>query len=123
MSCLRQAAKEKGFRREDGHGPLSLIQHPYRRLAAQLRRRPFQRAYTGLPGIVLDHPLQHSVAGFQRVRFHPVLFDLLGQQVPLQDLELFLLRIAGHLDQFHPVQQRRGNRLHRIGSGDEHHLA
>ena len=49
--------------------------------------------------------------------------NLLGQQVTLGDLQLFLLRIGGHLDDLHTVQQRAGDGVHRVGRGDEHHPA
>ena len=47
---------------------------------------------------------------------------LLGQQVILGNLQLFLIGIAGKLNDFHPVQQGPGNRIQRVGRGNEHHL-
>ena len=38
------------------------------------------------------------------------------------DLQLLLLGVGGHLDDLHAVQQRSGNRIQGIGSGDEHHI-
>ena len=106
-----------------GHGVFPLVQHPHSRLTAKLGGGSFQRTYACLAGVILDHGFQHLITRFQGVRLHAVLFDLFGQQVPFQDLELFLFRIAGNLNQFHPVQQRSGNGFHIIGRGDEHHLA
>ena len=47
---------------------------------------------------------------------------LLWQQVILGDLQLFLIGIAGKLNDLHPVQQRPGDRIQRVGRGNEHHL-
>ena len=51
-----------------------------------------------------------------------MLRHLLGQQVTLCDLNLFLVRIAAQLDDFHPIQQRPGNGVRGVGGGDEHNL-
>ena len=51
-----------------------------------------------------------------------MLLQLLGQQVLLGDLQLFLVGIAAQLDDLHPVQQGPGNRIQRVGCGNEHHL-
>ena len=40
----------------------------------------------------------------------------------LGDVKLFLLHIAGDLDDLHPVAQRRRNCLHHIRRGDKHHF-
>ena len=40
----------------------------------------------------------------------------------LGDLQLFLLRVAGHLDDLHAVPQGPGNGVHAVGGGDEHDL-
>ena len=50
-------------------------------------------------------------------------FNLFGQKVLAGDLELFLLGIAGHLDDLQAVQQRGRNIFHIIRRGDEHHAA
>ena len=52
-----------------------------------------------------------------------MLFQLLGQQVLSGDLQLFLVGIAGQLNDLHTVQQRARDRVQRIGSGDEHDAA
>ena len=48
---------------------------------------------------------------------------LLGQQVPLRDLHLLLVRVAGNLNNFHAVEQRARNGVERVGRHDEHHAA
>ena len=50
-------------------------------------------------------------------------FNLFGQKVLAGDLELFLLGIAGHLDDLQAVQQRGRNIFHIIRRGNEHHAA
>ena len=48
--------------------------------------------------------------------------QLLGQQVPLGNLQLFLVGIAGQLNDFHPVQQRPGNGVQGVGGSDEQNV-
>ena len=48
---------------------------------------------------------------------------LLGQQMPLRDLHLFLVRVAGNFDDLHAVEQRARNGVERVGRHDEHHTA
>ena len=48
-----------------------------------------------------------------------MLFTLLGDQVPLCDLELFLVGIAGQLDDLHAVQQGARDRRGGVRGGDE----
>ena len=45
----------------------------------------------------------------------------LGQQVPLGDLQLLILGVAGDADDLHAVQQRLGH-VQAVGRGDEHHV-
>ena len=47
--------------------------------------------------------------------------DLLGDQVALGDLALFVLGIASKRDDLHPVQQRAGHVI-AVGRGQEHHV-
>ena len=48
--------------------------------------------------------------------------ELLGQQMLLGDLELFLVGVAGQLNDLHPVQQRLGKGRGGVGRGDKQHL-
>ena len=50
----------------------------------------------------------------------PVLGQLAGDEEPLGDAELFLLRVAGDLDDLHTVPQGREDRVDEVGRGDEH---
>ena len=52
----------------------------------------------------------------------PVLLQLLGKQMLLRDVELFIGGIAGHLNKLHPVQKGSGNVSCRIGRRNEQHL-
>ncbi len=49
-------------------------------------------------------------------------FQLALEQVAPRDLQLLLLGVAGELDDFHAIAQRRRNRIEHIGGGDEQHL-
>ena len=49
-------------------------------------------------------------------------FQLLGQQVPLGDLQLLLIGIAGQFNDLHPVQQGPGDGIQGVGGGDKEHV-
>ena len=55
-------------------------------------------------------------------RLRPWRFSLLGQQVPLGDLQLLLIAVAGQLNDLHPVQQGPGDGVQGVGGGDEQHV-
>ena len=74
------------------------------RLPADLPDPPLQVPDAGLPGIVVDDLFQRLVADGQLLACQAVPFQLLGHQIFFRDMELFILRIAGNLDQLHPVQ-------------------
>ena len=52
-----------------------------------------------------------------------MLLELLGQQMVFGNLQLFLVSIAAKFNDLHPVQQRPGDGIGGVGSGDKHHLA
>ena len=52
-----------------------------------------------------------------------MLFQLLGEQVLLGDIELFLTGVAGKLNYLHSVQQRRRNSIQAVRCCDEEHVA
>jgi len=60
------------------------------------------------------------VSQFELRRIQPVFFQLPGDQIPLGDLHFFFLRITVQLNNFQPVQQRRGNRIQHIGCSNKH---
>ena len=55
-------------------------------------------------------------------RRQAVVLDLLVDQVIGGDLQLLFLGVAGDLEHFHAVAQRRRNRIEHVGRGDEQHL-
>lgn len=56
------------------------------------------------------------------LRRQPMLGNLPGDQVPDGDLLLLLRRVAGQLDDLHPVIERPGDIPNVIGRGDEQHV-
>ena len=52
----------------------------------------------------------------------PAWCRLAWNQVSAGDLQFFLLAVAGQAEDFHAVQQRLGNRVQRVGRGDEKDL-
>ena len=92
-------------------------------LTAELAQLPLQHPDTGFLGIGRDDPADGVVADAQLGLFQAVLLQLLGQQVLLGDLQLFLVGIAAQLDDLHPVQQGTGDGVQGVGGGDEHHPA
>ena len=69
----------------------------------------------------LRRPRRPRSARFSGVR--PFSRELLRDQVPLRDLELLLLGVAGELDHLHAVAQRRRDGVEDVRRGDEHDLA
>ena len=91
------------------------------RLTAHIGDFPFQISHAGLPGVVVDHIPDGLGRKFQLLGLQPVLLQLFGNQIALGDPELFLFRIPGDLDHFHPVQKGHGDRLCCVGRGQKHH--
>ena len=48
--------------------------------------------------------------------------NLLGHQMAFGDLELLFFGVARQFQHFHPVAQRRRNRIEHVGRGQEQHL-
>ena len=89
--------------------------------AAHAANLAFEVAHAGFIGVFTNDPADGRVLELHLFFFQPALFHLARQQVAVGDLEFFFFDIAGELDDFHAVQQRRRDRSQRIGSGDEHH--
>ena len=70
----------------------------------------------------MNHPDQGLVGESDLPGIQAVAFQLLGHQVILGNVKLFIFRVAVDLNYLHPVQQRAGNGLSGIGRGDKHHL-
>ncbi|EGE55682.1 hypothetical protein RHECNPAF_890098 [Rhizobium etli CNPAF512] len=91
------------------------------RLAGELHQFAFEAADTGFTGILLADRHQGVVADREFLRLQCMFLDGLRQQVPLGDLALFILGVAGDTDDFHAVHQRRRN-VQRVRRRDEHHV-
>ena len=90
---------------------------------AQLTKLTLQHADTALAGIVGDGAANGVFREFQLCFLQTMLLQLLGQQVALGDLQLFLVGVAAQFDQLHTVEERSGNGVGSIGSSDEHDAA
>ena len=81
---------------------------------------PFETADAGFARITGDD-LADRVIGDTHLRaLYAVLFQLLRQQMPLGDLQFFLVRVRPQFNDLHPVEQGAGDGVGRVGSGDEH---
>ena len=96
---------------------------PAGHLAGHRADLALQVAHARLPGVVADQLFQRRVGKRDLVGLQAVLRELTGHQVALGDLQLFLLDVAGEVDDLHAVHQRRRNLLGVVGGGDEHHFA
>ena len=81
---------------------------------------PFETADAGFARIAGDD-LADRVIGDTHLRaLYAVLFQLLRQQMPLGDLQFFLVRVRPQFNDLHPVEQGAGDGVGRVGGGDEH---
>ena len=101
---------------------LFALRHLYRRLAAHRVDVALQRADSRLARVALDERAQCAVGEGNVALFKPVGVKALGHEIALGYLQLFLFCIAADLDEFHPVEQRRGNGIHAVRRGYEEHL-
>ena len=69
-----------------------------------------------------NHRAQPVVGEAQRLGCEAVVGHLLGHEVLARYLELLDLGVAGKLEHFHAVAQRRRNRIQHVGRGDEEDL-
>ena len=102
-------------------GDVPVADDAARGLAREGRNLAFQLAHAGLAGVIVDDAAQSWVGEFHLLFGQAMLFQLARHQVAFGDLQLFRLRVAGQLDHFEPVAQRRMNRLQPIGCSDEQH--
>ena len=91
-------------------------------LAQHRSHSAFQIAHAGLAGVAVDDGVQ-CAARQGHTAFQAVIFQLLGQQVALGNVELLGAGVAGQLDNVHTVIERAGNRGGIVGRRDEQHLA
>ena len=68
----------------------------------------------------MNYFVQRFVGEFQLLaQLHPVFGGLAGNQITLGNVDFLFFGVAGELENFHPVQQRRRNRIDRVRGGDE----
>ena len=68
--------------------------------------------------------ISDTVSGVNSILMLPRPFsiNLLGHQMAFDDLELLFFGVARQFQHFHPVAQRRRNRIEHVGRGQEQHL-
>ena len=93
------------------------------RFTAQLGDEPLHGPHPGFPGIGGDEHLQRPVVQAEVLGLESVFFQLLGDDVPAGDLDLFQIGIAGEINDLHPVQKRSGNGVFVIGCGNKQNIA
>ena len=91
-------------------------------LPADVSDLPLQLAHAGLFCVIPGHLPDSSPADGELVLFQSVAVKLLGNQVLHGDVELLVLCVAGHLNDFHAVQQRPRDSLQSVGRGHEKHF-
>lgn len=74
-----------------------------------------------LAGVIADDVGQPFIGQLELGLFQTVVLDLLGQQVMLGDLALFVLGVVSQRDDLHPVQKRAGHVV-AVRRGQEHHV-
>ena len=93
-----------------------------RGLAQQVGDPPLQVADAGLARVLADHDAQRVVADRHLLLAEAVRLELLRHEVLARDAGLLVLRVAGELDDVHPVEQRAGDRVELVRGADEEHL-
>ena len=94
-----------------------------RTLAAQGGDFTLQISHTCFTDIMVDDGIKGVVIKPAVSAAEPMAFDLLGNQIAFGNLEFFLAGIAGKLDNFHTVVQRRRNARRVVCRCKEEHIA
>ena len=81
-----------------------------------------QQTHARLPCIPGNQRLNPTVIDFQLCPAQTMTLELPGKQMAFGNLQFFLIRIAGQLNDLHTVQQGFGNGIGGIGGGNEHHI-
>src|ERR1700739_3880393 len=80
----------------------------------------FQIADTGFTRVAMDHFAQAVVCELDLLsHLQAVLARLLGDEVPVRNVDLLDLRVAGELDNLHAVTQRLRDRIDPVGRSDK----
>jgi len=91
-----------------------------RAFAADAGQFAFQISDTGF-SCIAGNDFAHGVVGHADSSLrNSMLFQLLGQQMLLGDLQFFLIRIGSEFDDLHPVEQRPRNCLRRVCRRNKH---
>ena len=108
----------KVFRRDDNGIGLAALDAAHR-FSGQIGNLAFQIPDAGLTRIIADQIPQRVLGQRPLPVLERVIAQLFGDQVPLGNLDLLILGIAGNPDDLHPVQERLGQ-VERVRRGDEH---
>ena len=101
---------------------LFLLQDLPGRLPADVPYFSLKLANAGLLCVIPGHLPDSAPADGKLILFQAVPADLLGYQMLHGDVELLVLCVAGHLNDFHAVQQRPRDSLQSVGRGHEKHF-
>src|SRR6185312_3191956 len=82
-----------------------------------------ETAAAGFAGVLADEPRERRVGEARLFGLESIGLELAGDEVAFGDLELLFLRVAGELDDLHPIAQRAGDGVEDVGGGDEEHVA
>ena len=116
---LGRAEQLRHTARAQGNGLELFLGNTARRLAADVCDLALKVPDAGFSGVGGDYLPHCAVVKLELAGLQAMLAALLRDKVLLCDLELFFICIAGKLDDLHTVEQRSGNCISRIGSGDE----
>gem|GEM_PF-6664963 len=112
-------AGEIGF--ADLHAGALALGDLHRDTAADGTDLAFERAHARFARVVADDRLQRCRRELDLSFVQAVLHHLPADQIAFGDFELFLLRVAGQLDDLHAVAQRSRDVVEHVGRGDEEH--
>ena len=98
-----------------------LLENSAQRLALQSGNLALQRTHAGFAGVIADKVAQGLFGQRELGLGQAMRLALLVDQVPLGDLDLFILGIAFEADDLHPVEQRL-RQVHAVRGGHEHHI-
>src|SRR6185436_7824043 len=91
-------------------------------LSAHRRDLPFKTSQARFLGVLVDHHAERIVGEVDLTLRQAVFFNLFGYEMPLGNLELFLLGITAELNDLHAIAERRLNGIQHVRGGYEHHV-
>src|SRR5207244_10372466 len=108
--------------RSDGHLLGRPVRDLPRDLATELPDFALELADTRLASVAGDDPAQRGIRERQLPRAQTILSQLTRNEVPLGDLELLTLGVAGEVDGLEPIEERSGYALQEVRGRDEQYL-